>query len=223
MGNPRRVPVVTVEYKGITFRRYPFARSRTFRVYYSPPGKSKAQGVDYLHREVWKDARGPIPVGCEIHHRDDDPDNNRLENLECLTVAEHRRVHATMGSFSTPRVRANLERIRPLASEWHRSEEGRAWHREHGRKVMAVRSRVEKACEHCGQPFTTIHKGMARFCSGRCRQRAAGRPAPSGPMRTCPQCGKEFQVKVASKPAECCSRTCGIRRRYGFPPTAEVS
>jgi len=36
---------------------------------------------------------GPIPDGWEVHHRDRDPSNNDLANLECLPPAEHHALH----------------------------------------------------------------------------------------------------------------------------------
>lgn len=47
-----------------------------------------------LHRYIWEQANGPIPEGHEIHHKDHDPMNNVLENLECLTAQDHRDHHA---------------------------------------------------------------------------------------------------------------------------------
>ena len=47
-----------------------------------------------LHRVVWSNFWGPIPKGSHIHHIDGDTTNNRLENLSCLSPAEHLRQHA---------------------------------------------------------------------------------------------------------------------------------
>lgn len=38
-------------------------------------------------------AKGKIPVGCVLHHKDHDSLNDRLSNLEPLTPADHARVH----------------------------------------------------------------------------------------------------------------------------------
>lgn len=40
------------------------------------------------------------PGGCVIHHLDWDKTNNTIENLICVTVAEHERIHNPGGSGS---------------------------------------------------------------------------------------------------------------------------
>lgn len=45
------------------------------------------------HRLVWEATHGPVPAGCDIHHKNLDKTDNRLDNLECLTFEEHRRLH----------------------------------------------------------------------------------------------------------------------------------
>lgn len=52
--------------------------------------KRKIQGVTLsTHRVVWEEAHGPIPSGMQVHHKDHDRFNNRLDNLEVLTTEEH--------------------------------------------------------------------------------------------------------------------------------------
>lgn len=46
-----------------------------------------------LGRAVFSAHCGPIPDGHEVHHRDGDPLNNDVANLEALTPREHRRLH----------------------------------------------------------------------------------------------------------------------------------
>lgn len=47
-----------------------------------------------LHRAVWIAGTGElIPDGCEIHHKDEDPENNAYSNLELLESEQHRNHH----------------------------------------------------------------------------------------------------------------------------------
>lgn len=45
------------------------------------------------HRALWVEANGPIPVGFDIHHINGDTQDNRLDNLECLSSAAHALAH----------------------------------------------------------------------------------------------------------------------------------
>ncbi len=54
--------------------------------------------TNYLARKVWIKANGPIPkdsegFSYEIHHKDNNPSNNDLVNLEMLTIREHLERH----------------------------------------------------------------------------------------------------------------------------------
>lgn len=62
---------------------------------------------------------------------------------------------------------ANLDRIRHLASAWHRTEEGRQWHRENCKQAMANRPLVEKVCIQCKTAFRS-KQSFAVCCSRRC-------------------------------------------------------
>jgi hypothetical protein len=65
------------------------------------PYKSRYHGVKRNgkkydeHRLVWEDANGPIPRGYVVHHVDEDPRNNSLDNLSMMTRADHARLHKT--------------------------------------------------------------------------------------------------------------------------------
>lgn len=49
----------------------------------------------YRSRLVWEAANGPIPPGGIIHHVNERPLDDRLENLQLVTRAEHARIHST--------------------------------------------------------------------------------------------------------------------------------
>src|SRR6478609_5090332 len=60
--------------------------------YVAPP--SVREEHSNLHRAIWAHHHGPIPEGHHIHHRNGDTKDNRIENLECLSVFEHLSMHA---------------------------------------------------------------------------------------------------------------------------------
>ena len=47
------------------------------------------------HNVVWERSTGQrIPLGHEIHHRDENPLNNSIDNLQLLSRLDHKRVHS---------------------------------------------------------------------------------------------------------------------------------
>ena len=74
--NPICLDSITQYFDGGLYRIWPSEK------YYSRGGKK-------LHRDVWRMAFGPIPDGCHIHHKDGNPANNVLSNLECLPAKIH--------------------------------------------------------------------------------------------------------------------------------------
>lgn len=57
------------------------------------PGREETGYCEYEHRLVWIEHNGPIPPKMEVHHRNGDMSDNRIENLELISRAEHNRLH----------------------------------------------------------------------------------------------------------------------------------
>lgn len=56
----------------------------------------KIAGKQYrrlAHRWLWEQTFGPIPPRYEIHHKGENPLNNAIENLECVTPEWHDNHH----------------------------------------------------------------------------------------------------------------------------------
>ena len=217
MGRATDQPVETVIFNGVTFRRYPMAKSHSDRMYYSPSIHIAQQGVGRLHEEVWKLYNGPIPPGHEIHHKDFDSGNNDPSNLDCITVAEHRAIHAPR---SAERGRQSdrlehLERIRPLTVAWHGSAEGKAWHAAQASASLKARASYQCVCDQCGSPYESKSiGGNLRFCSNKCKSAWRRASGVDDEVRTCAWCSATFLVNKYSK-TDCCSRSCAGRRARG--------
>ncbi len=198
-----------VEFNGITFIRFPESKSLSIRRYFYPFARGRrVKGVGALHQAVWVAHFGPIPKGYEIHHKDENPLNNDIANLECLTRSEHGLRHGN----KSPAQRRHFERIRPLAAIWHGSSEGRAWHAEHGRQTWDGRRTEQRVCLECQQPYES--KGLRdtdKFCSSACCQRWHYRNKTYFVEKPCPVCGTMF-LEAPGKLDTCCSRSCGMRR-----------
>jgi hypothetical protein len=71
-----------------------------------------------VHIVVWTHARGPIPEGLQVDHRNGDPADNRLVNLRLLTCLLNNRASASAGrrnvGWLTPPV---VGQIRVLAAQ----------------------------------------------------------------------------------------------------------
>ena len=57
------------------------------------------------HVKVWKTHNGVIPKDSdgksyEIHHIDGNPENNDIENLTCISIYEHYKIHVKQGDYN---------------------------------------------------------------------------------------------------------------------------
>lgn len=210
------VQTETVEFNGRTYVRYPLSPHRSARVYFTVYENSRrVKGAGQLHVEVWKAANGnsEVPPGHVIHHADLDPLNNDPGNLVCITRKEHARLHEAGRDLDSPEWLAHLARIRPLAAEWHRSEEGRAWHSRHARGTWVGRERVTRVCEECGRKFEAVFADRVRCCSSACIQRLYRKERRYQVQVPCPVCATLFwQSKYGPHPTAC-SASCAQRIR----------
>ena len=143
MARGKHGPSVRCVFMGEVFRRYPDSTSRTLRVYFANKHRRR------LHRAIWEHHNGPVPAGYHVHHRDDDPLNNHLANLEAKPGGEHLSEH-----MRTPEriamSRANIHKAIAAAPAWHASPEGLEWHRQNARAVILARPLLDFACVECG-------------------------------------------------------------------------
>ena len=178
----------TVIFNGIEFRKSPsqnyFVRKLT--------GRKELR----LHREVWAFHNGPIPAGHDVHHKDENTENNDISNLECLTKSDH-------GHRHKPRRERTCATCGVLFSR--KSSRG-----DYCSLSCGSRSKKRKTliCRWCGVSFETVD-AHARYCSAVCGE--ASRYANRGTPKPCPQCGKQFLAK--HKVSKFCSSGCAARHR----------
>lgn len=159
-----------------------------------------------LARRVWTAFHGPIPKGHQIHHKDLDETNFALDNLECLSIVEHRKRHIKTG---LPRP-CECQRCKTVfANPWPYKP---ARFCSNACKAAARRaSGVDdewRLCVRCGGAFEVNKYSKQRYCSQEC--------SPNGLYErktfkfTCRTCGQPS--KASDRRAIYCSTKC--RKRY---------
>lgn len=57
-------------------------------------GYYRLKGGELLHRKIWEEYYGQkIPPGYIIHHKDENPKNNAISNLQLMTAEDHIKHH----------------------------------------------------------------------------------------------------------------------------------
>lgn len=211
--------VVRVRFNGIVYRRYPLSRKSSERNYFRAGRGDAIKGRSSLHRDLWKYRHGDIPDGFEIDHRDGNPLNNSMENLQLLTSEQHAEKHREESrsrtrnrllALSPEQLAESVARMRP----WHSTEEGREWHREHGREIVRNMPEIELSCDQCGKIYRTktIRLSVSRFCHINCKMAARRVAGKDHEERVC-RCGKTFTCNKYFQ-TKSCSRSCGVRQGH---------
>lgn len=168
-----------------------------------------------LHVYVWRKHNGPIPAGYHVHHVDEDKSNNDIENLRCIPQKQHMEHHSReYAERAHDAICRNLiENVRPKASEWHKSEAGRAWHSKQAKINAALMAEKEFVCQYCGKHFFKKPLGENKFCSNNCKSAWRRKSGVDNETRICANCGKEFRCNKYST-IKYCSRECATQFRY---------
>lgn len=109
---------------------------------------------------------------------------------------------------------STIDQARQFADEWHGSEAGIVWHREHGKQTWVARAVTTKVCAYCEAEFTTRDaRKTTRFCSNNCRTQARRISRVDNEDRVCVRCGAVFSTSRYLK-AKCCSLSCAAYLRH---------
>jgi hypothetical protein len=191
----------SIAYNGRNYRLHP-----NQPYFYCSPAKGLTTRA--LHRQIWMDANGAIPKGYHIHHKDGNPFNNNLSNLESICGRKHTSLHAQEALKTDPERFVRLAAAgRPFAAKWHGSEAGIQWHKQNAANCnFGKREYGEHKCDHCGTCYTK-RQSFSRFCSNACKTKHRNRTGVDNEARTCACCSGTFMVNKYAK-TKTCSRKC---------------
>jgi endogenous inhibitor of DNA gyrase (YacG/DUF329 family) len=200
-----------IEWNGTRYYSYPSSKLWSDR-YFKYQGK-------LLHRELWRFYKGEIPSGHEIHHKDKNPANNDLDNLESIHKGDHiATYHKNLSLRQLIHITKSYRKFQRKAKDWHRSGVGREWHRQHIKQQMETLQPTERTCDNCGKSYQVLwDRKVNRFCSNRCKTAARYTSGVDNVEYTCVVCGKVFvRNRYARGTHQFCSRQCSaISRRKG--------
>ena len=187
------------------------------------PGDDGKKHPVRAHVYVWEKHNGKVPDGYSVHHLDKNPRNNDISNLALMSYSAHSSHHAKEHSEQS---RENMNTIvRAKAIEWHKSEAGSEWHKQHYEEVTKDKwnTFVTKTCTVCGKEYKvkSCAANHSLYCSDYCKRRSPVAKAHHDQRlekqrefmnthleeRVCPACGKTFSAKKYYK-TKCCSPEC---------------
>ena len=130
--------------------------------------KNKKAKFPTLHQAVWSSVHGKLPKGYCIHHKDENPMNNDIDNLELLSIQAHNAHHAKTNIWiHSNECKDHLRKVRLLSLNWHSTPEGKKYHADHIREIWKNHEWFEKPCQECGKIFRS-QKPFAKSCSHYC-------------------------------------------------------
>lgn len=181
--------------------------------YYLCSSKSDNGSRKRMHVYVWEYYNGSVPAGYHVHHKDEDKSNNDISNLELKMGTEHLSFHGKEKfEKNMDKALKHLEEIRPMTKDWHRSNQGHEWHKNHYEKMKAkLYQKQNFKCLVCGKEFESTQVN-SKFCSNNCKSQYRRTEGIDNIEMECVVCGKRFVKNKYSK-TETCSRQCGAKLR----------
>ena len=167
-----------------------------------------------LHRYIWEKNYGKIEKGLDIHHIDGDKGNNEIDNLVLMTRKKH------LAGHGKHRAKMNHDWLKKFytngvesAKEWHGTNQGREWHKQHYEKTKDVlHAKKEQICQNCGVKYQAVRPG---FCSNKCKSQNRRKSGLDDVVRVCDYCSSEFVANKYSK-TKTCSHSCANRMRAAY-------
>ncbi len=160
-----------------------------------------------IHRIVYNYYKGEIPADYEIHHIDENKDNNNISNLIMLTKSEHALQHGS--PFVSYHCLVCGKKITRRTAKKSLTCSFKC-----GRKLVSIRHRKIKKCPVCGKNFETFKSNHQKCCSHSCASKLLhiNKHTEHYITKTCPVCGVIFE-RPLSHLTQTCSKKCGAKLR----------
>lgn len=178
------------------------------KIYYQYEGRYFTRHNKKMHRDVWEFYNGQIPKGHHIHHIDGDVTNNDISNLQLMEASEHLRMEGIKRHKENPEWSKQFHaKGIEMAKDWHKSAEGREWHKQNGIKAFQKRQPISMVCQVCNKPYETKKYANSKFCSNNCKSAFRKASGVDNVKRNCVVCNTEFTCNKYH-PQTKCKRGC---------------
>lgn len=164
-----------------------------------------------LHVDVWRYYNGDIPTDnvYDVHHRNLNPTDNDISNLQLLTKSEHQRLHCSNQPFSEHICHCCGKKFltQSPSARFCSKKCGEKWRLASGSKSSLTK------CPVCGKVFTRKRPEQiycSYTCAAKVRSQNTKQPSIS---RECPSCHKIFTVPKNNPNQVCCSLSCAAKLR----------
>lgn len=156
-----------------------------------------------LHRAVYSYYHGEIPAGYEVHHRNEDPTDNDVSNLQLKTHSEHQAWHMKNRPQKEYQCKycGNLFLSSSVITPMFCSKSC-------SQKFRYKTDTEIRVCPICGAEFRIWKYSHQSCCSLECGNKS--KETRTTIKKECPICHKEFYTKTESQ--VCCSSEC--RAKY---------
>lgn len=122
-----------------------------------------------IHVAVWLYYHGELPSkDCVVHHIDENPANNAIDNLQLMTRAEHGRRHPPVNT--APETRKMIQHTCSVCGKTYENIDPRSKFCSRSCMYKAHRARmmVPHTCVVCGREFIADKRFHIQCCSPHC-------------------------------------------------------
>jgi uncharacterized CHY-type Zn-finger protein len=162
--------------------------------------RTKKKPREYCHRIIWEQDVGPIPTGYDIHHMDGNKLNNLLENLICITKADHMRLHAKETREKRSEcMKKNSSRVHA----WLKTNKGKKFLKDKALKEWDKKVEKTFICSICSREFKSKSPKKVKYCGDNCVMKARRLSGVDNEDRSCVICNKIFTINKYQKTLSC--------------------